>query len=83
MLYADGNRRNPACSQPYNVLNNVRSISAAAGSTLKFEGSTAPVVSGLKVDAAGIGTILMFWGVAEPLPAFYSTEPKGLVIFVR
>ena len=41
----------------YNVLNNVRSISAAAGSTLKFEGTTAPVVSGLKVDAVGVGTI--------------------------
>ena len=41
----------------YNVLNKVRSISADAGSTLKFEGSTAPVVSGLKVDAAGMGAI--------------------------
>ncbi len=23
------------------------------------------------------------WGVAEPLPEFYSTEPRGLVIFVK
>jgi hypothetical protein len=41
----------------YNVLNHVRSIHAAAGSALKFVGATAPVVSGLKVDAAGSGTI--------------------------
>ena len=41
----------------YNVLNNVRSVSVAAGSTLKFEGATAPVVSALSVDAAGMGSI--------------------------
>jgi hypothetical protein len=42
----------------YNVLNNVRSISVATGSALKFEGASVPVVSGLAVDAAGgIGVI--------------------------
>ena len=41
----------------YNVLNNVRSISVASGSTLKYAGTAAPVVSGLKVDTAGSGTI--------------------------
>ena len=42
----------------YNVLNNVRSISVAAGASLKFEGASAPVVSGLSVDAVGgIGVI--------------------------
>lgn len=41
----------------YNVLNNVRSVSVAAGSTLKFEGFTAPVISGLTVSASGFGTI--------------------------
>ena len=39
------------------MLNNVRSVSVAAGSTLKFEGATAPVVSALSVDAAGMGSI--------------------------
>ena len=46
-----------AVQTTYNVLNNVRSIGASAGTTLKFEGTTAPVVSGLKVDAVGSGTI--------------------------
>ena len=41
----------------YGVLNHVRSISAAAGSTLKFDGPEAPVVSGLTADPAGNGTI--------------------------
>jgi len=41
----------------YNVLNNVRSVSVAASSALKFEGTTAPVVSALSVDASGMGAI--------------------------
>ena len=41
----------------YNVLNNVRAISVAAGSSLKYEGATAPVVSTLAIDRAGVGTI--------------------------
>ena len=50
----------------YNVLNNVRSISVATGSALKFEGASAPVVSGLAVDATGgIGVIDGFTFAAE------------------
>ena len=42
----------------YATLGNIRSISVASGTTLKFEGSgTAPAISKLTVDASGVGTI--------------------------
>ena len=44
----------------YNVLGNVRSISADVNSTLCYEGDEALEVSGLAVDASGVGTIKGF-----------------------
>ena len=64
----------------YNVLNNVRSIHAAAGSTLKFVGATAPVVSGLKVDAAGSGTIDGFAFAADGALEVCGLDPDATAI---
>ena len=64
----------------YNVLNHVRSIHAAAGSALKFVGATAPVVSGLKVDAAGSGTIDGFAFAADGALEVCGLDPDATAI---
>ena len=66
----------------YRVLDNVRSISADAISTLRYEGPSPMVVSGLKADAAGIGTIEGFAFAAEGILYLENADTFSNVIDV-
>lgn len=63
----------------------VKAVGEANGGTCIISGSTERECadSAWNEPYASFDSRPFAWGVAEPLPAFYSTEPKGLVIFVR